>query len=105
MSENRSTPIAGAILQPSRKANIPREPRLLRSPPLERTEVSPPGSRQIESMHDTAELTVDFDTFQEQWLCESFGRYEMEGEFARGAMGAIFKGRDTELGREIAFKF
>jgi serine/threonine-protein kinase len=32
------------------------------------------------------------------------GRYRVEGEIARGGMGAIFKGHDTELGRDIALK-
>ncbi len=32
------------------------------------------------------------------------GRYELFGEIARGGMGAIFKGRDNDLGRELAIK-
>jgi hypothetical protein len=35
---------------------------------------------------------------------ESSGRYQMVGEIARGGMGAIFKGRDTDLGRDLAMK-
>ncbi len=31
-------------------------------------------------------------------------RYHLMGEIARGGMGAIIKGRDTDLGREIAIK-
>jgi serine/threonine-protein kinase len=31
-------------------------------------------------------------------------RYRMEREIARGGMGAVLRGRDTELGREIAVK-
>jgi serine/threonine protein kinase/Flp pilus assembly protein TadD len=31
-------------------------------------------------------------------------RYELVGEIARGGMGAVFKGRDTDLGRDIAIK-
>ena len=31
-------------------------------------------------------------------------RYEMSGEIARGGMGAVLKGRDTQLGRDIAVK-
>jgi eukaryotic-like serine/threonine-protein kinase len=31
-------------------------------------------------------------------------RYRLEGEIARGGMGAVLKGRDTELGRQIAVK-
>jgi serine/threonine-protein kinase len=31
-------------------------------------------------------------------------RYQLHGEIARGGMGAILKGRDTDLGRDIAVK-
>jgi serine/threonine-protein kinase len=34
----------------------------------------------------------------------SSGRYQLGGELAHGGMGAILKGRDTDLGREIAVK-
>ncbi len=33
-----------------------------------------------------------------------FGRYQLQGEIARGGMGAILKGRDVDLGRELAIK-
>ena len=32
------------------------------------------------------------------------GRYQLQGEIARGGMGAIIKGRDKELGRDLAIK-
>lgn len=32
------------------------------------------------------------------------GRYRLDGEIARGGMGAIIKGRDTDLGRDLAIK-
>ncbi len=32
------------------------------------------------------------------------GRYRLDGEIARGGMGAILKGRDTDLGRDLAIK-
>ena len=35
---------------------------------------------------------------------DSGSRYELRGEIARGGMGAIFKGRDNDLGRSIAIK-
>jgi WD40 repeat protein/serine/threonine protein kinase len=35
---------------------------------------------------------------------EKDGRYQLHGEIARGGMGAIFKGRDSILGRDIAIK-
>ena len=35
---------------------------------------------------------------------EAGGRYQLAGEIARGGMGAVLKGRDVELGRELAVK-
>ena len=35
---------------------------------------------------------------------ESDSRYQLQGEIARGGMGAILKGRDTDLGRDLAIK-
>jgi serine/threonine-protein kinase len=35
---------------------------------------------------------------------EPAGRYQLLGEIARGGMGAVLKGRDTDLGRDIAVK-
>ena len=32
------------------------------------------------------------------------GRYQLQGEIARGGMGAVLKGRDTDLGRDLAVK-
>jgi eukaryotic-like serine/threonine-protein kinase len=32
------------------------------------------------------------------------GRYQLHGEIARGGMGAILRGRDVDLGRELAIK-
>jgi tRNA A-37 threonylcarbamoyl transferase component Bud32 len=34
----------------------------------------------------------------------SDSRYQLQGEIARGGMGAIIKGRDTDLGRDLAIK-
>ncbi len=34
----------------------------------------------------------------------SVGRYQLQGEIARGGMGAIVKGRDVDLGRSLAIK-
>jgi hypothetical protein len=33
-----------------------------------------------------------------------FGRYQLQGEIARGGMGAVLKGRDVDLGRDLAIK-
>ncbi|MFO1042371.1 MAG: protein kinase [Planctomycetaceae bacterium] len=35
---------------------------------------------------------------------KSDSRYQLHGEIARGGMGAILKGRDTDLGRDLAIK-
>ena len=37
-------------------------------------------------------------------LGEIGARYRLDGEIARGGMGAILKGRDTDLGRDLAVK-
>jgi len=34
----------------------------------------------------------------------SLGRYQLHGEIARGGMGAILRGRDVDLGRDLALK-
>src|SRR5207244_59043 len=33
-----------------------------------------------------------------------FGRYQILGEIARGGMGAVLRGRDTDLNRDLAIK-
>jgi serine/threonine-protein kinase len=33
-----------------------------------------------------------------------FARFQLQGEIARGGMGAVFKGRDVDLGRDLAIK-
>jgi serine/threonine protein kinase/WD40 repeat protein/tetratricopeptide (TPR) repeat protein len=35
---------------------------------------------------------------------DSDSRFQLQGEIARGGMGAILKGRDTDLGRDLAIK-
>ena len=35
---------------------------------------------------------------------ETSTRYRIDGEIARGGMGAILKGRDPDLGRDVAIK-
>ena len=34
----------------------------------------------------------------------SVGRYRLQSRIGRGAMGVVFRGRDTDLGREVALK-
>jgi serine/threonine-protein kinase len=50
------------------------------------TPVARPGSANMPVSHDPA------------------GRLQLHGEIARGGMGAVLKGRDTDLGRDIAVK-
>lgn len=35
---------------------------------------------------------------------DTHSRYRLDGEIARGGMGAVLRGRDKDLGREVAFK-
>ncbi|MBI3410184.1 MAG: protein kinase [Planctomycetes bacterium] len=58
-----------------------------------------------ESLRDTAEFVLDFPALVSPRVGDVFHRYQIEGEIASGAMGSILKGKDTQLGREIAFKF
>jgi serine/threonine-protein kinase len=39
-----------------------------------------------------------------QWTPRGRGNYQMLGEIARGGMGVILKGHDTDLGRDVALK-
>jgi len=37
-------------------------------------------------------------------ISEAFGRYRLQSQIGRGGMGDVFRGRDTDLGRELALK-
>ncbi len=53
---------------------------------------------------DTAEPVVRPHSEQVPQGGGAGGRYELHGEIARGGMGAVLKGRDVELGRDVAVK-
>jgi tetratricopeptide (TPR) repeat protein len=80
-------PAQGSVLQ-ALAASLPSVPRIRLQDPDEEppTPINRPSSEQKPG---TAELPE---------------RYQLVGEIARGGMGAVFKGRDTDLGRDIAVK-
>jgi eukaryotic-like serine/threonine-protein kinase len=49
--------------------------------------------------------TSTFDLARDPLFFHGPGRYQLQGEVARGGMGVIYRGRDTHLDRQIAFKF
>jgi serine/threonine protein kinase len=49
-------------------------------------------------------LVVRPDSSEAPATQDLIGRYRIDGEIARGGMGAILKGRDSDLGRDIAIK-
>ena len=69
------------------------------SPPLAPIASStPPGS-------DTPHTRYDADECQpEPPVLEHLGRFEVHGEIGRGGMGAVLRGRDPALGRDLALK-
>src|SRR5579884_3089635 len=82
---------AGASVLQALGANLPDMPRVhLREPLTEAiTPVNRPGSPEMPE----TETSTDFPP-----------RLQLLGEIARGGMGAILKGRDVDLGRDIAIK-
>ncbi|MCR9293514.1 MAG: WD40 repeat domain-containing serine/threonine-protein kinase [bacterium] len=58
------------------------------------------------TLHDSREGQAEFVKPKSPEIPDrqSDSRYQLQGEIARGGMGAIIKGRDTDLGRELAIK-
>ena len=77
---------AGHSVLKSLGKQLPKTPHVvLRDGNDEKDKVFQPGSPELPTAQDDS-------------------RYQLHGEIARGGMGAIIKGRDTDLGRELAIK-
>jgi len=72
------------------------------------------GLRSLSSLYDSRPRVTLPDSSEDDkpvvksaevpWNEDPSGRYELLGEIGHGAMGTVFWGRDTELGRELAVK-
>ncbi len=77
---------AGHSVLKSLSKQLTSTPRVtLRDPPGEKGKVEQPTSQEVPKG-------------------ENDSRYQLFGEIARGGMGAIIRGRDTDLGRDLAIK-
>ncbi len=78
----------GASVLKALRAIVPDVPQIHLRDPAGETElpVHRPHSAEMPRTHDPA------------------GRYQLHGEIARGGMGAVLKGRDVDLGRDVAVK-
>lgn len=57
------------------------------------------------TLHDSADDAIVEHTNSSELPSQSnLGRYQFHGEIARGGMGAILKGRDSDIGRDVAVK-
>lgn len=80
-----ATPVGQSVLQ-SMKSNVSLCPVVLRDDNSEISEpIIKPGSSEVPNR-------------------EADDKYQLQGEIARGGMGAILKGRDVDLGRSLAIK-
>ena len=78
------------------------------------SESQPPGSFSLAAGHiQHAVLAIDISATQrydandckaELPVQERLGRFEVHGEIGRGGMGAVLRGRDPALGRDLAIK-
>ena len=64
----------------------------------------PPPRIQLRDLPDEREPLVKPRSAEMPARGASLGRYQLQGEIARGGMGAILKGRDVDLGRDLAIK-
>jgi tetratricopeptide (TPR) repeat protein/tRNA A-37 threonylcarbamoyl transferase component Bud32 len=80
-------PAGGSVIQ-ALAADLPSVPRVHLRDPYEEalTPVARPGSENMPGNQDFS------------------GRLQLHGEIARGGMGAVLKGRDIDLGRDVAVK-
>ena len=80
-----ASPVGQSVLQ-AMKSNVSLSPVVLRDDNSEISEpIIRPGSSEVPSR-------------------EADDKYQLQGEIARGGMGAILKGRDVDLGRSLAIK-
>jgi tetratricopeptide (TPR) repeat protein len=102
-------------LTPDRSADQagvhPRETSSDALPPPPVSAVPPPWSRasgmphvHLRDLPDGAMPPVDPRSPEMPGSWEELGRCQFEGQIAHGGMGAVFKGRDPDLGRELAIK-
>src|SRR5262249_38291856 len=75
--------------QPERKASAPAN-----TPPV------PPSAQETKRPTDSVPMLSG--TFAK--LPARFGRYEVQKQLGRGAMGAVYLARDTQLERPVAIK-
>jgi tetratricopeptide (TPR) repeat protein len=65
---------------------------------------SPPHVHLLELSDEHEPLVMPRSAEMPHAVGVSLGRYQLQGEIARGGMGAIIRGRDVDLGRELAIK-
>jgi serine/threonine-protein kinase len=64
----------------------------------------PPQVQLLELSDEREPLVMPSSSAMPHSIGGAFGRYQLQGEIARGGMGAILRGRDVDLGRELAIK-
>ena len=64
----------------------------------------PPHIHLHDLLDDREPLVMPRSTEMPHEVGSALGRYQLQGEIARGGMGAILRGRDIDLGRDLAIK-